>query len=501
MIERLSGADRLVLGADSIWPQDVGALAILDGKGLLDERGSLRVDAFRAALAGRLVRVQRFRQRVFRPRRGLGGPIWVDDASFDLANHIKVRALPDESQDDELLRTAEGIRRQRLNMARPPWEVWLMPGMSGGRIGLFLRFHHVIGDGRAALSTLRALVDTGPASMPDDAARWVPASPPSARALLADNVRRRLGALASGLSSLAHPRAWLRGLRASVPGTRELMAEAPGSNTSLNRVIGPDRRFAIIRDSLHDVRAIGRAHEATANDVLLAATSAGLRALLIRRGESVDDLTMRILVPVSLRGRLRGTVAGNQISQMVVPLPLGPTDSVERLSSDRGRDIHAQGPNAEPADAPLSIRRRAPPRAQGDRRPTGERHVRQPDRSAAPLYLAGARIMDLFPMLNLIGNQTIGVGVISYAGSFEICITADGDAVPDVEVVATGIRDELEALRVSPVRGIHLEQRTPLELARTGAGERGRESIRAHGTEREVPGGSRSTQHHAQPWP
>ncbi len=92
----------------------------------------------------------RFRQRVIRPRRGLGGPIWVDDATFDLVDHVKVRALPNGSQEDALLRAAEDIRRQRLNLARPPWEVWLMPGLIGGRVGMYLRFHHVIGDGRAA---------------------------------------------------------------------------------------------------------------------------------------------------------------------------------------------------------------------------------------------------------------------------------------------------------------------------------------------------------------
>ena len=469
MIERLSGADRLVLGADSIWPQDVGALAILDGGRLLDERGALRVAEFREAIDRRLHRVPRFRQRVFRPRRGLGGPIWVDDATFDLADHVRVRPLPDGSQDDDMLRAAEEIRRHRLNLAMPLWGIWLMPGLMGGRVGLFLRFHHVIGDGRAALTMLAALVDTGPASMPNDPPRWVPAPPPSARALLADNVRRRLGALASGLRALAHPRAWLRGLRASVPATRELMAEAPGSDTSLNRMIGPDRRFAIVRDSLHDVRAIGRVHGATVNDVLLAATASGLRALLIRRGESVDDLTMRILVPVSLRGRLRGTVAGNHISQMVVPLPLGPTDSVERLSAIAAETSMRKGRtrNSPTLLFRFGVVRRLVLKAIVGQRVnvtsaslTGPRH---------PLYLAGARVVDLFPMLNLIGNQTIGVGVIAYAGSFEICITADGDAVPDVGVVATGIRDELDALRVSPVRAIHLEQMTPLELAHTGA--------------------------------
>ena len=199
MIERLGSADRLVLGADATWPQDVGALLILDR--------DVRADEVRRALSGRLNLVPRFRQRVVRPRRGLGGPIWVDDATFDLGDHVKVRPLPAGSADDALLRAAEAIRRTRLDMSRPLWEAWLLPGLKGGRAGLFLRFHHVVGDGRASLSMLGALLDTDPSAVGERLPPWVPAPPPSARALLADNIRRRLAGVAAGFRALAHPRA------------------------------------------------------------------------------------------------------------------------------------------------------------------------------------------------------------------------------------------------------------------------------------------------------
>ncbi len=452
MIERLSGADRLVLGADATWPQDVGALVILDGGGQLDRACVLRSAAFQDALARRLHLVPRFRQRVVRPRRGLGGPIWVDQASFDLGDHVKVRALPAGSDEDALLRAAEAIRRHRLDMARPLWEAWLLPGLSRGRVGLFLRFHHVIGDGRAALTTLGALADTDSSAMPEGSSPWVPAPPPSARALLADNVRRRLAGVFAVVRDLSRPRGGLRKLGAALPATRELMAEEPGDETSLNRVIGPDRRFAIVRDSLRDVRAIGRANGATVNDVLLAATAAGLRALLVHRGGPVADVTLRILVPVSLRGRLHGAVTGNHISQMVVPLPIGTTDPVDRLRAIAAETTLRKGRTRNP---PTFLFRFGVVRRLVLRAIVGQR-VNVTSASLIgprqPFYLGGARVLDLFPMLNLIGNQTIGVGAISYAGSFEICITADGSAVPDIEVITDGIRDELEALRMTTPR-------------------------------------------------
>lgn len=446
MIELLGSADRLVLGADATWPQDVGALAILDR--------DVRAGEVRRALSRRLHLVPRFRQRVARPRRGLGGPFWVDDATFDIGDHVKVRPLPAGSEDDALLRAAEAIRRTRLDMARPLWEAWLLPGLNGGRVGLFLRIHHVVGDGRASLTMLGALLDTDPSAVDERPPRWVPATPPSARALLADNVRRWLAGIATAFRALARPRAGIRKLGAAMPGTRELMAEAPGDETSLSRLIGPERRFSIVRDRLHDIRAIGRANGATVNDVLLAATAAGLRALLIGRGEPVADLSLRVLVPVSLRGRMRGTVGGNHISQMVVPLPLGTTDPVERLRAIAAETTMRKGRTRNPPTILFRfgiVRRVVLKAIVGQRVNVTSASLIGPRQ---PLFLAGARVLDLFPMLNLVGNQTIGVGAISYAGTFEICVTADGDAVPDVEVAAAGIRDELDALRVHTLRGL-----------------------------------------------
>jgi len=46
-IDRLTSLDRLMLGASTRSPQDIGALAILDGTSLLDPAGELRIDVVR----------------------------------------------------------------------------------------------------------------------------------------------------------------------------------------------------------------------------------------------------------------------------------------------------------------------------------------------------------------------------------------------------------------------------------------------------------------------
>jgi len=74
-IDRLTAEDQLMLRGDEIWPQDIGALAILDGRNLLDPAGRFRIQAASAAIEARLHLVPRFRQLIYVPRRGFGGPV------------------------------------------------------------------------------------------------------------------------------------------------------------------------------------------------------------------------------------------------------------------------------------------------------------------------------------------------------------------------------------------------------------------------------------------
>jgi diacylglycerol O-acyltransferase len=76
-LERLTASDVfLLLWDDSGWSTDIGGLAILDGTSLLEEDGSVRVDAVRHHLGPK---VPRFRQLLYRPHLGWGRPPWVDD--------------------------------------------------------------------------------------------------------------------------------------------------------------------------------------------------------------------------------------------------------------------------------------------------------------------------------------------------------------------------------------------------------------------------------------
>jgi hypothetical protein len=63
-----------------------------------------------------------------------------------------------------------------------------------------------------------------------------------------------------------------------------------------------------------------------------------------------------------------------------------------------------------------------------------------------PLSFAGAPVRELYPIAPLLGNVTLGVAALSYAGRFTITVIADPDAVPDVDTFTTGLRRDLDAL-------------------------------------------------------
>ena len=101
-LDRLTASDRFLMWDDYGWSSDVGALAIVEGAPLLDAHGRLRIDTVRRRVERRLHLVPRFRQVLYRPRPGLGWPLWIDAPDFDIAHHVQARPLPHDSDEEQL---------------------------------------------------------------------------------------------------------------------------------------------------------------------------------------------------------------------------------------------------------------------------------------------------------------------------------------------------------------------------------------------------------------
>jgi diacylglycerol O-acyltransferase / wax synthase len=138
-MERLSAQDlSMIWPEDFGWPQDIGALGILDGSRLLEANGRFPIEAIREQIGRRLQALPRFRQLLYVPRRGLGWPLWVDAPAFDIADHVGVfpRGVP--AGEAELLVACEELRGRRLDRSRPLWQMWFLPGLADERVGLFM---------------------------------------------------------------------------------------------------------------------------------------------------------------------------------------------------------------------------------------------------------------------------------------------------------------------------------------------------------------------------
>jgi diacylglycerol O-acyltransferase / wax synthase len=456
-LDRLTASDLfLLLWDDYGWSTDIGGLAILDGTNLLDEDRRVRVDAVRRHLEPRLHLVPRFRQLLHRPRLGLGWPLWVDAPSFDLTDHIRVHALAPSDDPDQLLHTCQGLARRPWDFARPLWELWLLPGLPDRRVGAFLKLHHVLADGPAAMAAFGALLDPTADAPSEAAPPWTPSPFPSAGELLRDNVRRRRQELGRGLSSLVHPRRTLLLARAALPAWREVLTEKPAPHTSLNHTVGRERELAIVRGRLDPVKEVAHAHRAKVNDVVLAAIAGGLRELLVSRGEDVTGLVQRAMVTISHHQERPGEAQGNKPGWMMVPLPVGEPDPLRRLSLIAA-ETRTRKDKARPEAGSGIFRFLAGQRVWYRHFPQ-QRSVNLvvSDVPGPPvrLYLAGAPLLEVFPLLPPMGNLTLVVAALSYAGQLNLTAAADRDGCPDVEVFARAVRSALDDLEHG---GLHSE--------------------------------------------
>lgn len=437
-IDRLTPLDRMMLGVSSRWPQDVGALVLLEDDAGLD-LGTLR----RVIDAG-LPLAPRFRQRLLTPRRGLGPPYWVDDAEFHLARHVREQVVAAPGDETALLATVERLRRRALDLTRPLWEVWLLTGLAGGRRGLYVRIHHAVADGMAAMATISSFLQDDPAATAASPPSWSPRPAPSDLQLLVDNLRRRLAGVGGWVRVLAHPRALGRRVRAQVAAYRTLLAVRPAPRTSLTRMIGGDRTVTLLRADLSALKAVGHAHGATVNDVLLAATTAGARRLLHTRGELAEGSIVHTYSPVSLRPRRRGPQQGNLLAQMIVPLPVGEPDPARRLRTIARETARSKERAHTSLELMVANRlMRSLTLAIAVRRRVNLTTANLPGPGHA-LHLNGARVREVYPLIPLIADEPLGVGALSYAGVLYIGVVADPAVVPDLEVFTEAVRRELE---------------------------------------------------------
>ena len=413
------------------------------------------------AIDRRLGLVPRYRQRLAFVPFGQGRPKWVDDPHLNLRYHVRSTALPAPGSEQQLRELAGRVFSQQLDRDKPLWEIWLVDGLDGDRFAMLSKTHHALVDGISGVDIMSVLFDTSPepAAPADTGDRWLPRPLPSRAQLLGEALVERATVPTEIARSI---RAVLRGPRLVAEGVRDAavgvgaMAWAglnPAPSSPYNKSIGPHRRFTWVRVNLADVKAIKNELGGTVNDVVLATVAGALGKHLRRRGQNTDGLELKAMVPVSVRADVERGALGNRVAAMMAPLPVWCQDPVARLDIVReelkglksgGQAVGAQVLTQLSGFAPATVM------GQASRVMARQRFfnlvVTNVPGPQIPLYLAGKRMVDTFPMVPLAKNQALGIALLSYAGNINFGLVGDFDLMWDLDDFTEDVRESLAEL-------------------------------------------------------
>ena len=417
------------------------------------------VEALRDRAAGRLHEVPWCRWRLEPAPLGLSEPRWIDDAGFDLGAHIVALTQPDDRVSHarfEALRST--VLSAPLDRSRPLWQIFLVPQLEDGRIGMVGKIHHALVDGLAALQIVNLVLDPEPDMASEPAVDWLPQERSGRVSWTRDAITRTVadgvGALRAGATAAAHPPAAiasvLRDARRVVDAAaEEVLSPAPPS--ALNVPLGARRilvGYHARREELRAARRVG----GTLNDVGLAAVAGAVRALLQRDGDPPPPEPLKAMVPVSMR-RLGDTASGNQISMITIALPVHLDAAAGRLEwvreqtrrlkqTDRPAGTHKLYQAAGLLPTPLrstAAKAMATPRQ-------FNLTVSQSPAPRGSLYLLGCELEEVYSVVPIAQGHALAIGMVRYRQELFFGCYADPDALPDADELPALIEAEMQEL-------------------------------------------------------
>jgi diacylglycerol O-acyltransferase / wax synthase len=229
------------------------------------------------------------------------------------------------------------------------------------------------------------------------------------------------------------------------------------------------REFAAVSLNARMVATKARLLGAGTVDLVLAVAADALAPLMARKGRSAPRQTVRAMVPCSLRSAGRppiwrgglvhaavssgtGTGPGNRIAGVLLDLPVGPMSMAERVTAVRAvRQARLRRGDAEASAfvlramniLPSPLQRAIARTSFTSRRFSlivsvfpGTRQARQ---------LLGAEVAEVFPVLALADGVGLALGAVTLGRSLSIGIMANPALIPDVGLLAAGIRNALIA--------------------------------------------------------
>ncbi len=445
----------------------IGALLMCEGSAPNEED-------FLAHIRSRVHQLPRLRQRLLYPPLGLGTPFWVDYPDFDIHRHLRRVTLPAPGTEAQFQALVGELLAPPLDRSKPLWELILVEGFEDERFAIVYKTHHAMADGISAVDIGMLLFDVEPKREPArDEAPWTPASTPTRMALA--------GRACSGIAATL--RRFVRWLQraADEPGrARRRAADGlagvwevtwnlarPAPKVSFNTAIGTRRSMCWTTFQLPDFKHVKNALGGTVNDVTLTVVAGALRHWLLERGERVDGMELKALVPVSIRTENEHGELGNKLTAMRGPLPVGVADPVERLHT-----VTVAMDKLKASKQPLGaeaiwglndwFRDFAPPLLLG---PTAAINfstrlfnllVTNFPGPQMPFYVLGRELTAIYPVGFLARQHALAIAILSYNGQVGFGILADPDSLPDaerlVEHLATAAEELSRAAQIASPR-------------------------------------------------
>lgn len=453
-MDRMSVMDASFLySEDGRSHNDVGMVLVLDGPAASREE-------VMQAIADRIALVPRFRQKLRHMPFGLGLPVWIDDVGFDLERHVRMH--PRQAADHPVGQAVSRIMSVPMDLTQPMWQVHIVPNLPEDKWLLVVRMHHAMVDGVNSTEIVRLLLSPNPEGEPPIQDNWRP------RGDIPDHVL---------IQKLARD-AWQDSMKAwtdfwsgtwEMPAWPQAIDPSPFVQTGVplppNAINGPvevGRHYGIATVPLSQIKEIRAGLGGTVNDILLAACGYGYsKAISEHLPVEVEGRSMRTMVPISLSNNRDG-VGGNEVGAMVVEIPLGSMNAVDRLA--RINEQTAAFKNLKDAVPAASINpgsSLASPLTlmMGSRfasaAPTFVNTViTNVPGPQNPLYFLGRRMHRLGACIALWAPLRMAISVLSYDGNITLNAVTDEGSFPTVTPLLDGIQEGFDDL-LAAARAAH----------------------------------------------
>jgi WS/DGAT/MGAT family acyltransferase len=448
-MERLTAADAwyLYLEGPTVHLHVTGLL-VLDPS---TAPGGFSFPKLRRYIASRLDLMPALRQRLVEVPLAVDHPCWIEDPAFDIDHHMHHHVLAEGGSSAELADFVGTFAGRPLDRSRPLWDLVLVEGLEDGNVAMVMKMHHCLVDGVSGLDTMAHLLDLGPTPkrrrplshwQPEAVPRTVDVIAAAAWSRLTSPLRpvRAAAGVASSLVQMAGTT-----IRRRLGGAEAVAHPLNAPRTRFNASLTPDRAVAFGLAPLDDLKAIKQSFGVTINDVVLAACTYGLRRYLDAH-DRIPDQPLVCSVPVSTHGRARSG-STNQLSTMFVNLPVHVADPVDQLQlihagsrgakevqGSVGADMIGDVIELIPASMFHFATRLYSQAGLADRlAPVHNLVVSNVMGSPVPLYLAGARVVAMFPFGPLMEGAGLNITVLSNDGSMNIGLIACPDLVPGLD--------------------------------------------------------------------